>query len=110
MKNIEDLYKDIGMQLNDTIDSDWDIIQLNIECSDKYIGTNAKYKKNGKWKNSLHFSINVDTKIALIKFHNSAEELDFAPWNRAVYTLEKNGHFDMEFIWDQALQDEWDKA
>ncbi|WP_315602431.1 hypothetical protein [Treponema socranskii] len=31
-------------------------------------------------------------------------------WNRAVYTLEKNGRFDMEFEWDQALQDEWEKS
>ena len=31
-------------------------------------------------------------------------------WNRAVYTLEKSGHFDMEFEWDQALQDEWEKS
>ena len=31
-------------------------------------------------------------------------------WNRAVYTLEKNGHFGMEFEWDQALQDEWEKS
>lgn len=31
-------------------------------------------------------------------------------WNRAVYTLEKNGHFGMEFEWDQALQDKWEKS
>ena len=31
-------------------------------------------------------------------------------WNKAVYSLERNGHFDMTFEWDQALQDEWDKA
>ena len=31
-------------------------------------------------------------------------------WNRAVYTLEKNGRFDMEFEWDQALQDKWEKS
>lgn len=31
-------------------------------------------------------------------------------WNKAVYTLEKNGHFDVTFEWGQALQDEWDNA
>ena len=31
-------------------------------------------------------------------------------WNKAVYTLEKNGHFDITFEWNQALQDEWDNA
>ena len=48
--------------------------------------------------------------LAIIKFHNTAEENNFTPWNRAVYTLEKNGHFDMEFEWDQELQDEWEKS
>ena len=27
-----------------------------------------------------------------------------------IYTLEKDGHFDMTFEWDQDLQDEWDNA
>ena len=54
MKNIEDIYKNIGSQLNDSIDSSWDKIELNIECSDKYIGTNAKYQINGEWKNALN--------------------------------------------------------
>ncbi|MBO6219427.1 MAG: hypothetical protein J6N81_07630 [Treponema sp.] len=31
-------------------------------------------------------------------------------WNKAVYTLEKNGHFDITFEWNLALQDEWDNA
>ena len=29
-------------------------------------------------------------------------------WNSAVYTLEKSGHFSMDFKWNQELQDEWD--
>lgn len=82
MKNIEDIYKNISSQLNDSIDSSWDKIELNIECSDKYIGTNAKYQINGEWKNALNFALNRETKIDLIKFHNSAKELHFAQWNK----------------------------
>ena len=47
--------------------------------------------------------------ISIIKFHNNADKINFSPWNRAVYTLDSNGHFDMTFEWDQSLQDEWDK-
>ena len=61
-------------------------------------------------ENALNLALNRETKIDLIKFHNSAKELHFAQWNKAIYTLEKNGHFDMTFEWDQALQDEWDNA
>jgi hypothetical protein len=30
-------------------------------------------------------------------------------WNKAIFTLSQEGKFDMEFIWDQELQDEVDR-
>ena len=110
MKKQEDLYKIIGNELYSSLKSDWDKIELNIECSDDHIGMNAKYLINGEWKNNLDHDLTTDTMLSIIDFHKNSEKNNFAPWNRAVYTLEKNGHFDMEFIWDQALQDEWDKS
>ena len=110
MKKQEDLYKIIGNELYSSLKSDWDKIELNIECSDDHIGMNAKYLINGEWKNNLDHDLTTDTMLSIIDFHKNSEKNNFAPWNRAVYTLEKNGHFDMEFIWDQALQDEWDNA
>lgn len=110
MKKLEDLYKIIGNELYSSLKSDWDKIELNIECSDDHIGMNAKYLINGEWKNNLDHDLTTDTMLSIIDFHKDSEKNNFAPWNRAVYTLEKNGHFDMEFIWDQELQDRWDKA
>lgn len=34
MKKLEDLYKIIGDELYSSLKSDWDKIELNIECSD----------------------------------------------------------------------------
>lgn len=110
MKKLEDLYKIIGDELYNSLKSDWDKIELNIECSDDHIGMNAKYLINGEWKNNLDHDLTRETMLSIIDFHKDSEKNNFAPWNRAVYTLEKNGHFDMEFIWDQELQDRWDKA
>ena len=88
---MNNIYKLIGNELSVSLNSDWDKIILEIECSDKH-------------------DLSRDAMLAIIKFHNTAEENNFTPWNRAVYTLEKNGHFDMEFEWDQELQDEWEKS
>ena len=110
MKKLEDLYKIIGNELYSSLKSDWDKIELNIECGDNHIGMNAIYLINGEWKDNLDHDLTRETMLSIFDFHKNSEKNNFAPWNRAVYTLEKNGHFDMEFIWDQALQDEWDKA
>ncbi len=69
----------------------------------------ARYLINGEWKDNLDHDLTRETMLSIFDFHKDSEKNNFAPWNRAIYTLEKNGHFDMEFIWDQALQDEWDK-
>lgn len=110
MEKIENLYKTIGDELYNSLKSDWDKIELNIECSDRHIGMNARYLTNGEWKDNLDYDLATDTMLSIIDFHKDSEKNNFAPWNRAVYTLERNGHFDMTFEWDQALQDEWDKA
>nr|WP_318660958.1 hypothetical protein [uncultured Treponema sp.] len=106
---MEDIYKAIGNELNNSLNCKWDKIELNIECSNNHVGTTAKYQINGEWKNNLDCDLTRDTMISIIKFHNNADKINFAPWNRAVYTLDSNGHFDMTFEWDQTLQDEWDK-
>ena len=43
------------------------------------------------------------------EFYQFTKENNFAPYNRLIYTLEANGSFNMDFKWDQTLQDEWDK-
>jgi hypothetical protein len=37
------------------------------------------------------------------------EPLTHKNWNRAIFTLYRDGKFNMEYIWDQALQDETDR-
>ena len=110
IKSMNNIYKLIGNELSVSLNSDWDKIILEIECSDKHVSASAKYVLNGNWKDNLDYDLSRDAMLAIIKLHNTAEENNFTPWNRAVYTLEKNGHFDMEFEWDQALQDEWEKS
>lgn len=50
MYTMEDIYKAIGNELNNSLNCKWDKIELNIECSNNHVGTTAKYQimVNGK--------------------------------------------------------------
>ena len=111
MDEMKKIYAYIGKVLNKGIGKiDWNTITLNIKAAVGYCGFDGTYTDSSQSVHDLDIDIpfEMDKKIALLL--ELSEKNNFAPWNRAVYTLEKNGHFDMEFIWDQALQDEWDNA
>ena len=111
MKNINEIYKFVGEYLVSNIQSeDWEKIILNIEINDRYRGFDGDYFDCMGVGHDLGIIFSFEFGKKIKEFYLFTKENNFAPWNRAVYTLEKNGHFDMEFIWDQALQDEWDKA
>ena len=100
-------------------------LQTLLAAQYKKIGNISQLKSNqacGKCLTQHHFIIwkaekksfellddDLDIDLGECVFELQESMFPEHKWNRAVYTLEKNGHFDMEFEWDQALQDEWDK-
>lgn len=106
---MEDFYLVIGQYLVDNIQSeDWTKIILNIEISEKYRGFSAIYEtKDGEIIDSdMDFSIEFGKKVK--EFFLYTKDNNFTPYNRAVFTLESSGDFNMDFKWDQELQDKWD--
>lgn len=111
MKNINKMYKFIGKYLVSNIQSeDWKRIVLNMEINDRYRSFQGAYFDCMDAEHDLGIIFSIEFGEKIKEFYLFTKENNFAPWNRAVYTLERNGHFDMTFEWDQALQDEWDKA
>ena len=51
-----------------------------------------------------NFDPEVD--FAIMELHKITTEGGKNKWNRAVFSVQPDGAFDMEFIWDQELQDE----
>ena len=81
-----DFYKDLGQAIQNNISDNWDTVIVKIESSlNKMCSFQAEYTLSSFEKKELKFPL-------------------------LTYTLEKDGHFDMTFEWDQALQDEWDNA
>ena len=100
-----DFYKDLGQAIQNNISDNWDTVIVKIESSlNKMCSFQAEYTLSSFEKKELKFPLLTVNTLMDSVFELQAEH----KWNKAVYTLEKNGHFDMTFEWDQTLQDEWD--
>ena len=106
-----DVYKLLADIICASIDTKWEKVEVKIESSPKKIlSTNAcYYLANGNKKAFELLDENYDEDLGENIFELQDSMSPEHKWNKAVYTLEKNGHFDMTFEWDQSLQDEWDK-
>ena len=106
-----DLYQELGKAVQDNISGKWEKVTVKIESSlKKMCSFRSEYVLSTTEKKELKFPLlTVNTLMdSVFEFQESMSPEH--KWNKAVYTLEKNGHFDMTFEWDQTLQDEWDNA
>ena len=93
-----DFYKDLGQAIQNNISDNW-------VCSFQAEYTLSSFEKKELKFPLLTVNTLMDSVFALQESMSPEHK-----WNKAIYTLEKNGHFDMTFEWDQTLQDEWDNA
>lgn len=106
-----DFYKDLGQAIQNNISDNWDTVIVKIESSlNKMCSFQAEYTLSSFEKKELKFPLLTVNTLMDSVFELQASMSPEHKWNKAVYTLEKNGHFDMTFEWDQTLQDEWDNA
>ncbi|MCL1670015.1 hypothetical protein M2T82_18285 [Elizabethkingia ursingii] len=54
-------------------------------------------------------NFDADVDFAIMELHEITTEGGNNKWNKAIFTLTPDGDFDMEFIWDQELQNEIDR-
>lgn len=104
-----DVYKLIADMICNSINDDWNKAAVEIESSlGRMLSTNAYYFLDDNNKHA--FELIDDNQYGDLGeniFELQKSMSSKHKWNKAVYTLYKNGHFDMTFEWNQALQDEW---
>lgn len=106
-----DLYKSLSKAIQKIVPKNWTKVNVKIESSlNVMCSFQSECLLSSNEKRELKFSVQTVNGLMDAVFELQESMYPENKWNRAVYTLEKNGHFDMEFIWDQVLQDEWDKA
>lgn len=88
-----------------------DKIVFEYEVSENYCSYGGIYT-NGKNEEFRLEDLEIPYMIGdvIMGLYEYTKENNFTPYNRAAFTLESNGHFNMDFKWNQALQGEWDNA
>lgn len=106
METVDEIYHKIGQSIMDNINTDdWKIAKLNIEVLGSSVGLKGYLEEDKRFDAPSDFFLSR----SILNLHKITTENPKNKWNRAIFTLFPNGKFDMEFIWDQALQDEIEK-
>ena len=106
-----DLYKSLSKAIQKSVPRNWAKVTVKIESSlNVMCSFQSECLLSSNEKRELKFPVQTASDLIDAVFELQEAMYLEHKWNRSVYTLEKNGHFDMEFIWDKELQDEWDKA
>lgn len=108
MKTVDEIYLDIGQSIANAIEEDnWTNARLDI----KIVGAGVvSYTGNYNIGDATHDlsvrKIPRDIRNWIRELHEITTADGSNKWNESVFTLTPGGKFDMEFIWDQQLQDE----
>lgn len=106
MEKVNEIYNFIGKSILESISEDWYQASLNIEILDGYCSYSGDYEIDGVENDMDVFEFPEDFDDNLKILHQITTEGGHNRWNRAVFKLWSDGKFDMEFIWDQELNDE----
>jgi len=106
---VDEIYLNIGKSIVNAIDDErWNHAKLNIEVvGTSVVGYNGEYiTDNNETKNISIRNISRDIRNWIRELHNITTEGNGKKWNKAIFNLNSGGKFNMEFIWDQALDTE----
>jgi hypothetical protein len=106
--NIDEIYLNIGQSISTAIDeSNWTDARLRIEIvGNGVVGYTGDYQVDNRTLDISVRKIPREIRNWIRELHSITSEGGNNKWNKAVFTLNPNGKFDMEFIWDQQLNDE----
>ncbi|ETZ22153.1 immunity protein YezG family protein [Pedobacter sp. V48] len=104
---IDEIYLSIAKNITDVIKEDWQSAVLRLEVLDGMVSnTGVYYQEKGLERQLDVEEFDFQLTFDIMELHHITTEGNGDKWNRAVYTLSSDGKFNMEFIWDQDLQDE----
>ena len=102
-RNIEDVYQSIAVGMSKNIEGQWDKSTLFVEFFDGAANFKGEAFLQGDKNN---FSVDDNAFDDFDELHQITTENLENKWNRAKFTLEPTGKFNMDFEWDQELADE----
>jgi hypothetical protein len=105
---VDEIYLNIAQGISNAIEeSNWTNAKLDIEVvGDGVVGYSGDYQVGNNTVDLSVRKIPREIRSWLKELHSITTEGENNKWNRAVFTLEPQGKFGMEFIWDQELHDQ----
>lgn len=102
------VYNGIANAILDSVDDDWASARLEIEIDSGFFSFYCIKINKDSIENPVRF-IKEDNFSDSIKWlHTFTSSIGNTKWNRAHFTMDNSGKFDMQFIWDQETQDKVD--
>lgn len=106
MDTVAEIYTFIGQRVIDSIPEEWLRAVVNMESIGNHVKSYGSYETLDNKQKNLPIKLGFEGAKKVLKLKKITTENEKNKWNRAVFSLTPDGEFDMEFIWDQALQDE----
>jgi len=107
MKTVDEIYQFIADNINTVIKENWKSAELNVEAIGQMVSNTGTYiNSTGESKQIDVDEFDFQLTFDLLELQQITTKKDNNKWNRATFTLTPDGKFDMEFKWDQQLQDE----
>lgn len=105
---VDEIYSSIGQGISNAIEeSNWTNAKLDIEVvGNGVVGYTGDYQVDNTTVNLSVRKIPRDIRNWLKELHGITTEGGKNKWNRAIFRLEPDGKFSIEFIWDQQLHDQ----
>ena len=109
MKTVDEIYQNIAMNIANTINEKWSKAILNIEIQENYVGDSGIYINDESQQKQLATDqFEWEYTDDILELHEITTQGGNNKWNKAIFTLEADRTFSMDFIWDQEYQDEVD--
>jgi hypothetical protein len=107
MKTVDEIYQAIAENINAVIQEEWKTAELKIEAIGEMVSNMGTYINGADEEKQIDVDeFDFQLTFDILELQKMTTEGGNNKWNRAIFTLTSNGKFDMEFIWDQELQDE----
>jgi len=103
------VYELIANSIIDTaIDLAWERGELEIEIDHNYFGYKCFFFITNGERISIRFKKREGLSEAVKWLHTFTSSMGNTKWNRAHFTIDNSGKYEIQFIWDQEIQDKVD--
>ena len=107
--SVDEIYLNIAHKVVEKIDGNWVKAELNAEVYGDASKFRGVYSSSFEEEQPKFFKIHHELFDLFEELHKLTTEDSENNWNRAKFTLESSGKFNIDFEWDQELADEIEK-